>query len=187
MLKKIDDLMLTQFQRLADGICRRTGITSFQISKALVWVGLAACLMESALDFKFQTVDLWTYILIIYVLFIGILIMPLLSSALRFSHSRPSTQRKFSFWLVFLRRASAVLLLFVGVRRIFAILFLLAGVRQIFDFDLDGLLPQVPGFVRRTSTEQHVVGTVYVATLFLFCYFASIKSKTFEHASGAGQ
>lgn len=187
MLNKIDDLMLAQFQRLADAICRRTGITSFQISKCLACGGLAACIMESTLDFKFQTVDFWTYFLIFYVLVIGFLILPMLTSTLRLCHSHPSTHGRFAFWMAFFRRAVAVLLLIVGIRRTIAILFLLSGIRQLFDFDPGRLLPQIPGFVRRTSTEQHVVGNVYLATLFLFYYFASIRPKTLENSSAAGQ
>lgn len=174
MLRKFDEQLLRQFQRLAAAIYRRTGITNFQISKGILYLGLTTCLSESILDFKYRTVDFVTYFLFVYVLVIGVFIIPMLNSQQRFAATHPTVPNRMSTCMAFFRKATAVLLLFTVVR-------------QFFNFNLDAVPVDLPGLVQRTSLNQWILNEAELLISFLFFYFASVKPSAPERPTPAGQ
>jgi len=173
MLRKLDELLLKQFQRLSNAIHRQTGISNFSIAKGLLFVGLAGCLSESILDFMYRTVDFETYFLLFYVLVVGVAVPPLLNTQQRIIGSRPTAPNRLSGNMAFFRNSTVVLCLFMLIR-------------PFFNFHLDAILQAIPGLVERTSVEQFVLNEVDLLISLLFFYFASIKSTVPEKSAVAG-
>ena len=174
MLKKYDELLLKTFGRITGRIRQLTGFTNFEISKGLLYAGLATCLMESILDFKFRTVDFLTYFLFLYVLVIAIGMIPMLNSQQRVIESNPSAPNKLAGCMTFFRRVTAVL-------------FPLSVLRLFFNFRLNIPFFRIPYLIERTSTQQLVLNQIEIALTFLFFYFASIKPRNAEKSMNVAQ